>query len=257
MTYNLKPLYPTCSDLITNDKSLVTIYGRRPSDGALVPINVDDSGSLVIGTPIIIEVLPPTPIVQIQGATLGDNLDVIQIGDPISLPPYNGSSVDYRGLLVLGRNTSGNAQPFEFDASGNLLVSNLDVPLSTLETTLTAIKADLDEIVGASTSETFVYGEQLAVASGSTVTLVSYTVPAGQTFYLHRVEASGDTVGLYVVADSISTVCKRRSSYAVYNVDFGISTGIPFSAGDVLTLVVTNEGSASADFNGTIYGKLV
>src|ERR1035437_10216117 len=56
MTYNLKEQYETCSELVTNDKSISTIYGRRPSDGALIPINIDDQGNILIGTGVTLSV---------------------------------------------------------------------------------------------------------------------------------------------------------------------------------------------------------
>lgn len=256
MTYNLKEGYATCSELVTNDKSISTIYGRRPSDGALIPINIDDQGNILLGTGITLNAND----LNIGSITLKDTnssteLDVIQIGDSISLPPFSGSSDAYRGVLVLGRSSSGSAQPLGFDASGNLLVSNLDVPLSTLETTLASIEVALGALP-LFHAGMYVYGEQLAVAADATVTLVTYTVPPERTFYWAHTTGSGDTSAKYEMSLNASKVSVQRASYAVFNVDF-VVTGITCNAGDVLHLIVTNAGTGSANFNGTIYGQLV
>jgi len=221
--YNLKPFYTTCSELVTNDKSIATIYGRRPSDGYLVPILVDDTGALQLSGEVVLNVSDITPVnvVQSDGSLLNATINLADIG---------GSP------LTLGQ---------------QLMAMSLPVVIASNQSPIPVVITSSTPGTG-----TYFYGEQLAVAAGSTVTLVTYTVPAASTFSLTHIEASGDTVGLYVATDNASTMCKRRSSYAVYNIDFAVSSGVLFSAGDVVALVVTNEGKEAADFNGTIYGLL-
>lgn len=105
------------------------------------------------------------------------------------------------------------------------------------------------------------YGEELAVASNSTVTVVSYTVPSAKTFYLKRIDGTGENIGVYVTSANSSVIGKRRTCYTEYNVEFEYDTGpydgLKFVAGDVIEMDVTNEGSSAAEFNGTIYGRLV
>lgn len=223
MTYNLQSLYPTVSDLITNDKSLATIYGRRPSDGAIIPINIDNNGNLQLSGDITLNVSEITPVncVQPNGSLLNTTTNLSLVGGQV---------------LSLGQQLSSMSIP--------VVLASDQSPIPVAVT---------NNIVGV---QTFVYNEQLTVASGATVTVVTYTVPVGKTFYFDSVQASGDTVGLYTIFNGATTIAKSRSTYGQYNATFNLN-GLPFVAGQILSLVVTNDGTDVADFNGTIYGQLI
>ena len=123
MSYNLQPSYNNVDELETRDKAINVLYGRRASDGTLLPISIDDNGHLVIGTGIV---LSPQDIrlgaVEIQDNDSNNRVDVIPIGDTIVLPPLPNPD-NYRGLLILGKGASNVACPLSFDVSGALIVT--------------------------------------------------------------------------------------------------------------------------------------
>ena len=220
MTYNLKPSYNTVSELITNDKALSVIYGRLAADGSLLPINIDAQGNLMLSGSIVLNVNEITPVscVQPSGTLLNTTTNLSLVGG---------------GPITLGQKLSAASLPVV------LATDQSPIPVAVTTTAVT----------------TFIYNEQAAVAAGGTATVVTYTVAVGKTFYLNSVQASGDTVGLYKVLNGVTTIAKSRSTYGQYDTNFNL-IGIPFTAGNVLSLVVTNDGTAPSDFNGTIYGQL-
>src|ERR1035437_6778993 len=82
MTYNLKTDYVTVSELVTNDKALEVIYGRRPSDGHIIPIAIDNTGHLLLGSGLTLNVSEITPVnvVQPTGSLLNATVDLASVG---------------------------------------------------------------------------------------------------------------------------------------------------------------------------------
>lgn len=282
MTYNLQPSYPNVSELTTQDKAISVVYGRRSSDGELVPVAIDDTGRILLGSGITLDAGDLNiGSVEIQDNDSSTRVDVIRIGDPISLPPFSGGSDNFAGFLVLGKDNLGAATPLSFDSSGNLKVSitsaitssnniaqwggvatslGQKTSSSSVPVVLASDQSIIPVVLTPAGSEIYIYGEQLAVASSATVPLVTYTVPVGKIFYLKHIEASGENIGVYVVTAAAATVATRRTNYTIFNTDFIFdsgSSGLLYNAGDVITVTAMNDGMSSATFNGTIYGQLV
>ena len=101
-----------------------------------------------------------------------------------------------------------------------------------------------------------IFNEQLAVASGSTVNLVAYTVPVGKTAILERVFVSGQNIAKYEVYINAQKIDVARTYFgSALNATMEyISTGDGYtvSATDVITITVTNDRLSSADFEGRI-----
>lgn len=56
MGYNLKPAYTSVDELQSRDRAISILYGRQPDPlgGNIIPINVDASGNLVIGSGLVL-----------------------------------------------------------------------------------------------------------------------------------------------------------------------------------------------------------
>lgn len=57
MGYNLKPTYSSVDELQSKDRAISILYGRLPDNlgGSIVPIRVDGSGNLIIGTALSLD----------------------------------------------------------------------------------------------------------------------------------------------------------------------------------------------------------
>lgn len=96
-----------------------------------------------------------------------------------------------------------------------------------------------------------------ASLGAGTTTVVTYTVPAGKTFYLLDAKGAGEEDANLRLQINSSTISLRKLSWTNRNVDFQYSGGLKLSAGDIIDLTVTHSGAASCDFNGSIYGELI
>jgi hypothetical protein len=100
------------------------------------------------------------------------------------------------------------------------------------------------------------YGESLALAASATSTTSSYTVPALKTSYIQKIYISGAQVGTFVVKIGVSTILTIRTSVTKFSEIIDLSTGSAFgvkvTAGNTVSVLSTNEGSVSGDFNVTI-----
>jgi hypothetical protein len=100
-----------------------------------------------------------------------------------------------------------------------------------------------------------VFNEILAVASGATETLVSYTVPVGKQMILERIYVSGDNIAKYYVYLNGNKFDSARTEYTTLNVDlvyFSTEQGFLLQSGDVISVTVDNFRPSTADFSGRI-----
>jgi hypothetical protein len=101
-----------------------------------------------------------------------------------------------------------------------------------------------------------IFNEISAVASGATVDIVSYTVPAGKSFFLESVEFDGQNVAEFSVEVDGEPIGKRRTHFAgglSGQSFFGL-----FEIGEAKTvkLKVENHRPSVANFSGRINGVL-
>lgn len=101
------------------------------------------------------------------------------------------------------------------------------------------------------------YAESLSVPSGSTTTIVTYTVPIGKTASLQRVAVSGENIALFTVLVNAVVIDSRRTWFGgSLNTDFNFSAtsdaGIDLVAGDVVTVQVLHNRPSTGDFEARI-----
>ena len=100
------------------------------------------------------------------------------------------------------------------------------------------------------------YDEVLAVASGISTTIVTYTVPATKEVVLERVEASGENIAAYTVEVNSVVVAMQRSFYGDLNAKFEFlskaSLGKVLVAGDIVEVKVLHNRPSLADFESRI-----
>jgi len=106
-----------------------------------------------------------------------------------------------------------------------------------------------------------IYNQASSVAIGATQTIVSYTVPAGKTFFVRRVEFSGQNVATYrVQIDSIDIALKRTwfngNLSDDFNFNFNDEANLSVTENSTISLVVNNFRPMIADFEGRIQGVL-
>lgn len=104
--------------------------------------------------------------------------------------------------------------------------------------------------------EKSIYNEALAVASGATTTLVTYTVPFAKTAILHRVTVSGTNIARYDVLINGTPIDTKRTNFGdnlnesfEYVVD---GHGLPLISGDAVTVKVLHNRPYIGDFEGRI-----
>ena len=104
------------------------------------------------------------------------------------------------------------------------------------------------------------FGTASSVASSATAVVATYTVPVGKTFFLQRVEASGNNIATYSVEAASTEIAKKRTWFGgdISPGDFvfaGPSTkGLEYAAGTTIELKATNFRPSVGDFEGRIFG---
>ena len=112
------------------------------------------------------------------------------------------------------------------------------------------------------TSGTNIFSEALAVASGDTAIIATYTVAALKKFILLSSYGSGENFGFYTLEIDASIVDIQRTHFSNgLNADFKIGndvgTGLVVNAGSTITLTVLNYRPETANYSGRIYGVLL
>lgn len=98
------------------------------------------------------------------------------------------------------------------------------------------------------------YGEANSVGQSTDATIASYTVPAGESFFLLGVHSSGGNIADYRVEIDGSVVQKKISWWGDgFNVDFQFYNQ-KLSAGSIVNVIVNHSRPMVADFNATIVG---
>lgn len=100
-----------------------------------------------------------------------------------------------------------------------------------------------------------IFNEQLAVASGSTINLVTYNVPVGKTAILDRIFVSGENIATYEVYINSTKIDIGRTYFGnSLNMSFNYSsnTGLKLVTFDNITVKVINSRPSAANFSGRI-----
>lgn len=103
-----------------------------------------------------------------------------------------------------------------------------------------------------------IYNEISLIASGSTTTIVSYTVLAGFTTFLQKADVSGSNIAQYDLLVNGVRVDRKRTWFngGGLNVTFAFSDdpvgGLQLNVGDVVTVTVYNFRPFLGDFNARI-----
>lgn len=101
------------------------------------------------------------------------------------------------------------------------------------------------------------YNEVVAIPGGSTMSLVTYTVPVGKQAVLQKSAVSGANIGRYdllinsIVQDTIRTMFGADLS-GMFDFTSGNTSGLLLSAGDVVEVKVLNPRPYIGDFNARI-----
>lgn len=107
-----------------------------------------------------------------------------------------------------------------------------------------------------------IYNEVSSIAIGSTQTVVTYTVPAGKTLFVRRIEFSGKNVATYhVVVDLINVATKRTwfngNLSDEFNFNFNGEANLSVQENSIISLIVENFRPMLSDFEGRIQGVLL
>ena len=102
------------------------------------------------------------------------------------------------------------------------------------------------------------YNESLSLAHNATATHINYTVPAGKTFRWLDGWGSGSAHGLWRVEIDGATFLTQRNAYDSPNVRLRLEPGVILSAGQLLTVSVTNNSveHLANHFETSILGRL-
>lgn len=97
------------------------------------------------------------------------------------------------------------------------------------------------------------YGEDLAVLSTTTVTLVTYAAPDNWQFY--GIIASGEGDALFTVKFGVTVVYRSRTNIAHRSGNIKLDVPDPAAGGTTITIEVTNNGLLTGAFEATLLGQ--
>jgi hypothetical protein len=100
-----------------------------------------------------------------------------------------------------------------------------------------------------------VFNETAAVASGSTSTVVSYTVPVGEVFTIAEIEFSGCSIGKWTLTIDGSIQSIKRTHYTKYDDEFSLKDYV-VTEGQTILVEVENSSKGAGIFNGNILGRI-
>lgn len=155
--------------------------------------------------------------------------------------PNNPLPVAIEGTISIGtvevKGTNGNFIEPNPDGSLNVVIENAPTSSVTVVNT---------------------YNEVVGVPAGSTVTLVSYTIPIVSSAFLQRAAFSGENIARYDIFINGVPQDTARTMFGgdlTGNFDFTTgnnSGGLPLNTGDVVLLQVFNVRSDAATFEGRV-----
>lgn len=215
---------------------------------------------------IIVENAGVTNIVAVYGKIQGQNtFTLIDTVTGTSNKLIDVSLFDFLDLELITYDSLGNYVDIAgsgfnvITASGgggvlpsNVTVTNFPNPQNVVVTNTPHVIVD-NLPVGITKS---VFNEVLAVASGVTTTLGTYTVPAGKTAVLEKIFASGDNIGQYDVFKNGVKIDSMKTYFGgMLNVNFDFSSGysgLSLVTGDVITIKVLHTRPSPGDFTARI-----
>ena len=112
------------------------------------------------------------------------------------------------------------------------------------------------ETVGVGTN---VYDDIVGVLTSTETDLVSYTVPTGKKFILTGGKGTGSSDAHYKLKIDGNTEAFYKTSYfdRVAKFFFDNRDGVEVAAGIVIKITVEHEESASQEFYGNLFGRLI
>lgn len=110
------------------------------------------------------------------------------------------------------------------------------------------------EIVDGTIGSNFdLYDDISSVAGSSTATIITHVVPAATTLTLRNVYLSGTNIAEYIIKIDGTIKAKARTYWGDFDRNLPLQ-GIEATAGQVLTVEVSNHRPTTADFNATLLG---
>lgn len=167
---------------------------------------------------------------------------------------------------VIGVDPYGNfytpENPVPVSIDGTIVVSTVEIKGSPSGDLLN-VNADgsINVVVESSPSTTStvvsVYDVISAVASNSTVQIVTYTIPVGKQAVLQRCPVSGDNIGKYTLLINGTPQDTLRTMFGsdltgMFDFTSGNESGLLLGSGDQIIIEVFNPRPYPADFNGRI-----
>lgn len=166
------------------------------------------------------------------------------------------SNVDISDTIVRYGNNDGIAQLNWMkglrDSEGNGITS------TSLSSTVRALDVNIVSSAPVSVGNTLIkYNEALAVASGATQTILTYTVPNSTTTIVKRISISGENIATYKVIYNTNTIATLRTYFggeldSEINFIDGENSGFTMAAGETITIQVLNFRPMIADFSSTL-----
>lgn len=160
-----------------------------------------------------------------------------------------------RTLVRQGGNVA--TQAFALDLGGGsanpelLITAGQQVKALSVPVVLASDQSAIPIIRGAGSSN---WGASVAQTAASTVALVTNAgVPAG--YQILGLVCSGTGEGFVAVKVNGSTVLSGRIRGSQPTLNLFLPAGLPVVAGASVSLVVTNESGATADFDGSLIGN--
>lgn len=156
--------------------------------------------------------------------------------DSNPLPVAFDGTISIGDVTVVG--TAPNHYPLEPNPDGsiNVIVESVPSPNTTVVNT---------------------FNQALLVPSNATVSIVSYTIPAGKTAVLQKSAVSGDNIGQYsllinsVAQDIVRTMFGGDLSQ-LFDFTSGNDSGLSLNAGDVIQIQVLNPRPYLGNYNARI-----
>lgn len=105
---------------------------------------------------------------------------------------------------------------------------------------------------------TYTFDAITAVSAGTEASIVSYSVPAGKTFYFIGLSASGNTYGTYKLYIDSNPILAGRTSIANLNLDKTFhQSPVSASATSEVSVKVFHYTPTTCEFEATIFGHLI